>query len=146
MNIIEGGMNYGWPNVLGAPGFEEYVDPLLEWRPSAPPGGLTFYDGNLFSDMQNDLLFTTLRSEALIRIRFEDPDDPHKPTSIERWFVSDDFGTTSFGDADSRFGRLRAITVGPDGAIYMGTSNRDRGRGNIREGDDRIIRITPASR
>ncbi len=37
-------------------------------------------------------------------------------------------------------GRLRVATVGPDGCLYVGTSNRD-GRGSPREGDDRLLRI-----
>jgi glucose/arabinose dehydrogenase len=42
---------------------------------------------------------------------------------------------------DGRFGRLRSIAVGPDGALYLGTSNRD-GRGNPGSDDDRILRVT----
>jgi len=38
------------------------------------------------------------------------------------------------------FGRLRAITLGPDGSLYVSTSNRD-GRGRAKDGDDRIIKI-----
>ncbi|MBO9405380.1 MAG: PQQ-dependent sugar dehydrogenase, partial [Thermomicrobium sp.] len=41
------------------------------------------------------------------------------------------------------FGRLRTVVEGPDGAIYLLTSNRD-GRGNPRAGDDRLVRIAPA--
>ena len=41
-----------------------------------------------------------------------------------------------------RYGRLRSVVEGPDGALYVLTSNRD-GRGDPREGDDRILRIVP---
>ena len=40
------------------------------------------------------------------------------------------------------FGRLRTVTEGPDGALYVLTNNTD-GRGSPREGDDRILRIVP---
>jgi len=39
-------------------------------------------------------------------------------------------------------GRVREVTVGPDGSIYFTTSNRD-GRADPREGDDRLFRIIP---
>ncbi|MBI2072211.1 MAG: PQQ-dependent sugar dehydrogenase, partial [Gemmatimonadetes bacterium] len=38
------------------------------------------------------------------------------------------------------FGRIRDVLVGPDGAIYLATSNRD-GRGSPAADDDRILRI-----
>ena len=38
------------------------------------------------------------------------------------------------------YGRLRDVVSGPDGALYVATSNRD-GRGRPRPGDDRILRI-----
>ena len=144
MHIVEGGKNYGWPHVFGAAGHEDYEDPILEWTPAAPPGALAFYDGDLMPELQGDLLFTTLRSSALIRIQFDDADDPHRPTAIERWFAEEDLGDAPYGSPDSAHGRLRAIAVGPDGALYMGTSNIDRNRGHIQDGDDRIVRIAPA--
>jgi len=39
-----------------------------------------------------------------------------------------------------QWGRIRVVRQGPDGWLYLATSNRD-GRGQVRAGDDRIIRI-----
>jgi hypothetical protein len=41
------------------------------------------------------------------------------------------------------FGRLRDLCVSPTGEVYLAVSNRD-GRGNIRAGDDRIVKISAA--
>jgi glucose/arabinose dehydrogenase len=43
---------------------------------------------------------------------------------------------------EGKYGRLREVVEGPDGAIYLLTNNTD-GRGTPRSGDDRIIRIVP---
>jgi glucose/arabinose dehydrogenase len=40
------------------------------------------------------------------------------------------------------YGRLRGVVLGPDGYLYITTSNRD-GRGAPAAGDDKIIRIAP---
>jgi glucose/arabinose dehydrogenase len=70
-------------------------------------------------------VFACLRGEQLRRLAFRDgrivADDP-----LLR----------------QRFGRLRTVVEGPDGALYALTSNRD-GRGTPRAGDDRILRIVP---
>ena len=47
------------------------------------------------------------------------------------------------GRGSGRFGRLRDAVAGPDGALYVLTNNRD-GRGDPRQGDDRILRIEAA--
>jgi len=130
LNIVEKGRNYGWPLVVGAPGESNYVDPILSWIPSVPPGDLLFHNGDLF--------LSALWSEALIRIRFQDPADPNRVTGVERWFNSRVWrdGVAS----ESVYGRLRALAIGPDGALYLGTTNRD---GRIEPGpdDDRVLRI-----
>jgi hypothetical protein len=40
------------------------------------------------------------------------------------------------------YGRLRDASIGPDGNLYLLTSNRD-GRGAPTENDDRILKIIP---
>jgi glucose/arabinose dehydrogenase len=45
---------------------------------------------------------------------------------------------------EGAFGRLRDVVSGPDGYLYFCTNNRD-GRGTPMSGDDRVLRIVPAS-
>lgn len=125
VNVIARGANYGWPEVVGAPGHPDYADPLIAWpEVTTPPAGMAFRGG--------DLYLATLGSETLIRIDLDRAGDGYQVKAIERWFRERDGG--------SRFGRLRAVAVGPDGALYVTTSNRD-GRGRARPGDDRILRM-----
>jgi len=145
VNIVHSGENFGWPMAVGAPGLSEYQDPIMMWDEAPlPPGDLTFYDHDLMPELKGDLFLATLRTEALMRFRFEDEEHPYRVTGIERWFTDRDLGNTPLGEGPSQFGRLRAAAIGPDGAIYIGTTNRDRGRGTLREGDDRVLRIAPA--
>ena len=85
---------------------------------------MTFYRGDLF--------VATLRSEALIRIKIRKSGDRYKVTRIERWFA--------FDNRRGKFGRLRDVVEGPDGNLYILTSNRD-GRGSPQPGDDKIYKI-----
>ncbi len=132
INIITKGGNYGWPEVIGAPGLKQYIDPIIVWKKTTPPSGMTFYKGSLLKHLKGDLFVATLRSEALIRIRLEGKDN--KVTRIERWFPSD--------YSEGKYGRIRDVVEGPDGALYFLTNNTD-GRGTPRPGDDRIYRIIP---
>ncbi len=127
LNVIRKGRNYGWPEEIGAAGLEAYADPLVLWKETTPPSGMAFWRG--------DLYVATLRSEALMRIGLEREEGSYGVRRIQGLFASE--------RASGVFGRLRTAVVGPDGALYVLTSNRD-GRGQPREGDDRILRITPA--
>ena len=125
INIVEKGGNFGWPLVVGAPRIAKYRDPIAMWKKlSVPPGGMTFYRGDLF--------VATLRSEALIRIRFKKDSNEYEINSIERWFARD--------LANGIYGRLRDVTVGPDGHLYVVTGNTD-GRAQLRPNDDKILRL-----
>jgi glucose/arabinose dehydrogenase len=43
----------------------------------------------------------------------------------------------------NRYGRLRTVAMGPDGHLYITTSNCD-GRGTCPAGRDRVLRIVGA--
>lgn len=124
INVIIKGGNYGWPKIIGAADEKGYIDPIVVWKNATPPSGITFYKGDLF--------VATLRSEALIRIKLQSSGKSYKVMRIERWFA--------FDDRRGKFGRLRDAVEGPDGNLYILTSNRD-GRGNPQPGDDKIYKI-----
>jgi len=127
INVIEAGKNYGWPKVIGGESEPEFVDPILHtgddtWAPS----GATFYDSNNIPEWENKYFVATLRGNHL---RMLDLDiDANQVISSEVIF--------------SNYGRLRDASMGPDGNLYILTSNQD-GRGSPAENDDRILRITP---
>jgi quinoprotein glucose dehydrogenase len=126
VNVIRKGRNYGWPREVGVGGLAQYEDPLIMWKPATPPAGMTFWRG--------DLYLATLGSKTLMRIGLQQQEGGYRVTSIEGLFAA--------SRRDSVYGRLRAAVAGPDGALYVLTSNRD-GRGSPRTGDDKILRITP---
>ncbi|HEX9701786.1 MAG TPA: PQQ-dependent sugar dehydrogenase, partial [Rhodospirillales bacterium] len=131
INVVRKGGNYGWPLVVGAPGRKGFVDPLVAWKDIAvPPAGVAFWRG--------DLYVAVLGAGSLIRIGVErgvyHTSAAWRVTAIERWFAE--------GPRTSVLGRLRAVSVGPDGLLYFATSNRD-GRGTPRPGDDTIYRLEP---
>ena len=129
LNVISSGNNYGWPVIEGPltrPGMET---PIQLYSPSIAPSGATFYTGSLFPTFTNNLFFATLVGEHLHRIRL-DPADPRRVQYDERLL-------------SGRFGRLRDVVMGLDGALYIATNNTD-GRGTPAAGDDRILRLVPA--
>ncbi|HXX56581.1 MAG TPA: PQQ-dependent sugar dehydrogenase [Thermodesulfovibrionales bacterium] len=132
INVIVKGGNYGWPEVIGAPGKKPYLDPIIVWKKTTPPSGITFYKGHLLNSLRGNLFVATLKSQALIRIQFEG--NGERPARIERWFARN--------YNEGKYGRLRDVVEGPDGALYFLTNNRD-GRGHPLPGDDRIYRIVP---
>lgn len=125
INRVVAGGNYAWPDAIGAPGLEGWIDPVLVFPNAAvPPAGMTFYSGASVLPWAGDLFFTSLGARHLQRVGF---DGCGRVASIERLFPD-------------VYGRLRDVKEGPDGALYVATSNRD-GRGVPAAADDRILRL-----
>jgi aldose sugar dehydrogenase len=125
VNIIERGRNYGWPVIHHTQTEEGMVTPLLEYTPAVAPASALFYHGAAFPQFRGDFFFGNLRGECLIRVKL----DGSRVVSQERLL-------------QGKYGRIREVAEGPDGAIYFSTSNRD-GRGKPTANDDRILRIVP---
>lgn len=126
LNRIEVGANYGWPTVEGAAGAtraeaadgSELVDPLVTWSTDeASPSGIAVSDDAVH--------LAALRGERLWTVPLAD-------LATER----------AAPTASLDLGRLRDVVVGPDGALWVLTQNTD-GRGEPREGDDRLVRLRP---
>ena len=130
VNVITAGANYGWPVIEGMETMPRMETPVLSFSPSIAPSGASFHVGNVIPAFRNDFFFAALRGEHLHRIRF-DPGDPTRVVANERLL-------------EGRFGRLRDVVTGLDGALYVLTNNRD-GRGRSRAGDDRILRLVAAN-
>lgn len=119
LNLIEPGKNYGWPDIQGDETREGMVAPIIHSGASETwaPAGAEFIKDSIF--------FAGLRGSTLYQARIEN----EKVTSLVKHF-------------EDEYGRLRAVRLGPDGYLYITTSNQD-GRGPPRQGDDKIIRINP---
>ncbi|GAA4949720.1 PQQ-dependent sugar dehydrogenase [Actinoplanes utahensis] len=118
VNLIQPGRNYGWPEVEGdgdtAGG--RYTGPLVTWPVrEASPSGLAISGGTAY--------IAALRGERLWTLP-----------------LNGDTAGEPAARLQDRYGRLRTVQVAPDGALWLTTSNTD-GRGDIREGDDRILRF-----
>jgi glucose/arabinose dehydrogenase len=117
-NRIEAGGNYGWPIVEGIGSDPAYVNPVLQWPTSdASPSGLAYVRGTFF--------LAALRGQRLWVIQ-----TAGETVTAEPWFVGE-------------FGRIRDVTAGPDGSVWLVTNNTD-GRGTPGSTDDRVVQFVVA--
>jgi glucose/arabinose dehydrogenase len=125
VNAIVPGGNYGWPQAIGDDtGGGRYTAPLRVYRAAIAPSGATFVSRR-GSRWTGDFLLAALRGTQLRRLELRDG-----RVVADRLLLS------------GRYGRLRTVVEGPDGCIYVLTSNRD-GRGYPTATDDRILRVRP---
>jgi len=129
INVVDAGVNYGWPRIEGSQTMPAMREPITFYNPAVAPSGASFYRGQRFTQFANNLFVGTLRGTHLLRLRV-DP-GARRIVGQERLL-------------EGQFGRIRDVTSGPDGYLYFCTNNRD-GRGSPVSGDDRIARLVPAS-
>jgi glucose/arabinose dehydrogenase len=134
INRIVAGGNYGyacWSGV-GNPGpaqdgpagdrcgpASDYLPPLwASGNPTLATSGAVFLPDDGWGQRGGSLIVSTLKEGDLRRFALSDGD--RQLTMVETLL-------------DGEFGRLRAVVIGPGGALYVSTSNAD--------GDDEIIRV-----
>ena len=112
INVIEAGLNYGWPVIEGTERREGYVTPLFTSGRNATwaPSGLAWHDGKIYA--------AALRGSAILEF---DPASGEHRTVI------------------TGYGRIRDVRV--EGRyLYFVTNNTD-GRGDPQENDDKLYRV-----
>ena len=135
VNRIEAGANYGWDPSQGGTvgGYDEGVPMTDRERfPDAVPAtwqsGRTtqavcsaeFLEGSQWGGLDGALVVTALKGAKLLLLTLRD-DGSLAEVSVPE-------------ETDGPFGRLRAARLGPDGALYVTTTNGD---------DDQLLRIAP---
>ena len=137
LNLILPGRNYGWP-VIGygtnyggtrlfstreVDGMEQ---PLQHFTPSIAPSGLMVYTGDRFPEWKNSIFMGGMADPQVARL----------PLVGEGQGVY--VGTMERPPLIIGFGRIRAITQGPDGLIYIAIDDRRGG------GLTPIVRLEPS--
>jgi glucose/arabinose dehydrogenase len=119
INLIRSGKNYGWPDIQGSETKSGMETPVKNSGPSTvwAPGSAAF--------IKNSLFFSGLRGQSLYEAVIQDGQVIEFKEHLK-----------------GKYGRLREAVAGPDGMLYITTSNKD-GRGSPEAGDDKIIRINP---
>jgi len=119
INLIQAGKNYGWPEQQCS-GDENFEDAILCYDPSIEPGGILFYSGDKL-DFEFPFIMASMRASNLYQLDFEE-------------------GLNSQQSILSGIGRIRDVVQGPDGSLYVITSNTD-GKGFPDSMDDKLLRI-----
>jgi glucose/arabinose dehydrogenase len=137
VNRIVFGSNYGWDPSQGGTvgGYDESVPMTdLERFPDAVPavwqtGGMTealcaaaFLEGGQWGTLDGALVVTALKGAKLVLLSLDAAGGVVEVAVPE--------------ELDDEFGRLRAARLGPDGALYLTTTNG---------ADDKVLRVSPGT-
>lgn len=117
---VTAGANFGWPAVLGANGAGRgFADPLWSSGTAAlAVAGAAFLSNPSWGAWTDSLVVATLKDQDLRRFAVDGTRVTEREILLDR-----------------KYGRLRSVTIAPDGSLLVTTSN---GSG------DRILKIVPA--
>jgi glucose/arabinose dehydrogenase len=117
LNAIKPGDNYGWPEAEGRSDDPEYHNPIDQWgTDDASPSGIAYAEGSIW--------MAGLKGERLWRIPLKGTEASADPQAF----------------LQGEYGRLRTVVPAGGDKLWLVTSNTD-GRGDPKEGDDRILEI-----
>ena len=127
ISLASPGDNLGWPEVYACEEGEGYLSASITFSDAMPPGGAAIYTGSELKDWQGDFIVGVLGFESAARHLHRLRVGPGGNVLISEVYLSQEYG------------RLREVTMGPDGGLYVSTSNCD-GRGDCGDGD-LILRV-----
>jgi aldose sugar dehydrogenase len=125
LNLVKQAANYGWPLVSDGDHYNgnpipanstrpDLAAPVINWTPVIAPSDMLIHSGRMFGAWKGNALITGLSTQAIIRVAFD--------------------GETAREQARYPMGkRLRSLTEGPDGAIWVA----EDGKGA------RLLKLTP---
>ncbi|WP_181387533.1 sorbosone dehydrogenase family protein [Streptomyces sp. Act143] len=117
LNAIKPGDNYGWPEAEGKSDDAGFHNPVAQWATDeASPSGIAYAEGSIW--------MAGLRGERLWRIPLKGTEASADPQSFLK----------------GEYGRLRTVVSAGGDKLWLVTSNTD-GRGDPKDGDDRILEI-----
>ncbi|NVK86551.1 MAG: PQQ-dependent sugar dehydrogenase, partial [Gammaproteobacteria bacterium] len=129
LNLIEKGVNYGWPKVTfgmnynGTP-ITEHTElpgmrsPVHHWTPSIAVAGINFYLGDTFTKWRGDLLVGSLAKQQLHRLRLKDGQVLEEEVLLKG------------------LGRIRDVVTAPNGDVYLTLNDSE-------SGTSQIVALTP---
>jgi glucose/arabinose dehydrogenase len=155
VSALRPGHNYGWNVARGNDGdlqyepcaeHERFIPPLVNTGDAtSAPSGTGFYSGDAIPAWRNRLFVAGLRSQALYAVALARGGGPEGGRRFDAGWLDDRYTATAHELYAGEHGRPRHAEQGPDGALYLLTSNRD-GRvlqGFPTEADDRVVRVAP---
>jgi len=128
LNHPEAGKNYGWPVITYGRDYsgmkigegttrDGMEQPVYYWDPVIAPSGMTFYTGTRYPGWTGNAFVGSLGTQSLVRLVLQNG----RVTTEERYEMG---------------ARVRDVTQGPDGFLYLVTD----------ESDGKVLRVVPTAK